>query len=76
MSPYQLLLLQGVKARLEKERDLDGIESANIVQGGRRSRTATTKGVAYKCDVIPMHPHIFAALFLVSTISCANSPRG
>ena len=41
--------MQIVKKRLEKERDLEGIDLENIVSGGRRSRTNNTASVSYKC---------------------------
>ena len=40
--------VQIVKQRLEKERDLEGIDMGNIVSGGRRSRTGNTASVNYK----------------------------
>lgn len=43
-----IFCLQAVKARLDQERDLDGIDSSNIVQGGRRARTAAATRIDYK----------------------------
>jgi len=40
--------VQVVKQRLEKERDLEGIDMGNIVSGGRRSRTGNTATINYK----------------------------
>jgi len=46
---YLLGTVQIVKQRLEKERDLEGIDLGNIVSGGRRSRTGNTASINYKC---------------------------
>lgn len=56
--------LQAVKARLEQERDLDGIDSTNIVAGGRRSRTAASKRINYTC-VLPTKHALAAELSTV-----------
>jgi hypothetical protein len=39
-----------VKARREKEKDLDGIDASNIVEGGRRRAAATTNQWGEKID--------------------------
>jgi hypothetical protein len=41
---------QVVKRRLEKERDLEGIDMGNVISGARRSRTANAAPVNYRCD--------------------------
>ena len=41
-------IVQIVKQRLEKERDLEGIDLGNIMSGGRRSRAGNTATVNYK----------------------------
>ena len=43
------VVLQEVKKRLAKERDLDGIDLSNIIQAeGRRPRRAAAVTVSYK----------------------------
>ena len=41
-------LWQIVKRRLEKERDLEGIDMGNVISGARRSRTANAAPVNYR----------------------------